>query len=438
MKKEKKKKRMRTRSQSRKLLTQTTSAVIKERNEKSILTNAETESTSSSSHTEDIDKYDTKRVECVVEYVDDAFEDLRQSENSIQKRLRSFEASGQSNQCCEDDNINENMRFILVDWLVSVSLKLKLRSDTLYLAIGLLNRYLSIGKGYDYDPNTDALEKNTLSIEPILLLGDDKKSSTNTNQTHLVTRKTLQGIGVASHILACQLEEVYPPELRDFVYITDKSVSMDELKLYVWKIFHALDFELFTPHPLSFLRRFYKASSLLQKSEDTEMFYCTAKYICECTLLNYRQIQLVYKPSEIAASVVLLTQLIHFPTKTKTKCWTGTLCKYTAYTFSDIVEPMLVIWLWMRCLCVEKRKKSLKGDGVHCKYATKSFHRVSKTICLPSIEYMTTLLKTQIIIRSKNDIVKLFLDWALGEPRDKASVDQFASTFFSRRVSFLT
>ena len=36
------------------------------------------------------------------------------------------------------------MRAILIDWLVDVHLKFKLRDETLYVTINLIDRYLSI------------------------------------------------------------------------------------------------------------------------------------------------------------------------------------------------------------------------------------------------------------------------------------------------------
>ena len=42
------------------------------------------------------------------------------------------------------EDINSKMRAILIDWLVDVHLKFKLRDETLYVTINLIDRYLSI------------------------------------------------------------------------------------------------------------------------------------------------------------------------------------------------------------------------------------------------------------------------------------------------------
>jgi hypothetical protein len=42
--------------------------------------------------------------------------------------------------------INEKMRAILVDWLIEVHLKFKLRAETLFIAISILDRFLEKDK----------------------------------------------------------------------------------------------------------------------------------------------------------------------------------------------------------------------------------------------------------------------------------------------------
>lgn len=39
-------------------------------------------------------------------------------------------------------DINEKMRAILVDWIIEVHLKFRLLPETLFLTIGLIDRYL--------------------------------------------------------------------------------------------------------------------------------------------------------------------------------------------------------------------------------------------------------------------------------------------------------
>jgi cyclin B len=82
------------------------------------------------------------------------------------------------------------MRSILVDWLVEVHLKFKLVQESLYLTINLIDRYL------------------------------ERK------QAH---RSKLQLVGVTAMLIACKYEEIYPPIVKDFVYITDNAYTKDEI-----------------------------------------------------------------------------------------------------------------------------------------------------------------------------------------------------------------
>lgn len=80
------------------------------------------------------------------------------------------------------DDITEHMRAILIDWLIDVHRKFRLRDETLYLTVNFVDRYLSRKR---------------------------------------VDRQSLQLVGVVSMWVASKYEEVYPPQLGDFVYITD-------------------------------------------------------------------------------------------------------------------------------------------------------------------------------------------------------------------------
>ena len=82
------------------------------------------------------------------------------------------------------------MRSILVDWLVEVHLKFKLVPETLYLTVNIIDRYLSLTS---------------------------------------VTRPKLQLVGVTALLIASKYEEIYPPELRDLVYICDRAYSKSEI-----------------------------------------------------------------------------------------------------------------------------------------------------------------------------------------------------------------
>lgn len=69
----------------------------------------------------------------VAEYAVEIFDFLRQSE---------MENIAQFGYMEKQEDINEKMRAILIDWLVEVHLKFKLVPESLYLTVNLIDRFL--------------------------------------------------------------------------------------------------------------------------------------------------------------------------------------------------------------------------------------------------------------------------------------------------------
>ena len=128
-----------------------------------------------------IDDRDADDPLCVTSYVQDMYQHFRSKE-----AFTTASPEYMDNQ----QYIDERMRSILIDWLVEVHLKFKLVPETLYLVVNLIDRYLA------------------------------KKE---------VTRSKLQLVGVTALFIATKYEEIYPPELRDLVYICDRAYSKFEV-----------------------------------------------------------------------------------------------------------------------------------------------------------------------------------------------------------------
>ena len=98
---------------------------------------------------------------------------------------------------------------ILVDWLVEVHNNFKLEHETLYISINILDRYLSL-------------------VE--------------------VERNQLQLVGVTSLLLACKYEEIYPPLVKDCVYVTDRAYTHQEVLDMEFHILFVLEYNLSAPN----------------------------------------------------------------------------------------------------------------------------------------------------------------------------------------------
>uniref|UniRef100_A0A7S4HK39 Cyclin N-terminal domain-containing protein n=1 Tax=Prymnesium polylepis TaxID=72548 RepID=A0A7S4HK39_9EUKA len=159
------------------------------------------------------------------------------------------------------------MRAILVDWLVDVQLKFKLKTETLYLAVGLIDRYLEV---------------------------------------HPVVRAKLQLVGISAMYLASMYEEGQDgscPEVRRWVYICDNAYRQKEIsdmhrRMAVF--FSERSFSLSTPNAVTFLEQLQKQLSIGKNSEA----YLLSQFYAELTLQEYKM--LGYRPSLIAASAVYI------------------------------------------------------------------------------------------------------------------------------------
>lgn len=96
-------------------------------------------------------------------------------------------------------------------------------------------------------------------------------------QSHPVPRKRLQLVGVTALLLASKYEEMYSPDIADFVYITDNAYNSAEVREMEITILKELNFDLGRPLPLHFLRRASKAGEVgtcphyLESSHVTEL-----------------------------------------------------------------------------------------------------------------------------------------------------------------------
>ena len=61
-------------------------------------------------------------------------------------------------------------------------------------------------------------------------------------------------------LLASKYEEIWAPEVRDFVYISDKAYSREQILDMEKQMLNTLGFHLTVPTPYQFLSRFYKAA----------------------------------------------------------------------------------------------------------------------------------------------------------------------------------
>ena len=132
-----------------------------------------------------------------------------------------------------------------------------------------------------------------------------------------IRRNKLQLVGVSAMFIASKVEEMYAPEINDFVYITDNAYSAAEIRQMKLKLLNTLCFNFSRPLPLHFLRRNSKAGDV------DVLQHTVAKYLVEVSLLEYDFAH--YPPSLIAAAALFLSLRIMEPNSTLATVWTATL-----------------------------------------------------------------------------------------------------------------
>ncbi|OVA14121.1 Cyclin [Macleaya cordata] len=195
-------------------------------------------------------------------------------------------------------DVTTNMRGILVDWLVEVAEEYKLVSDTLYLTVSYIDRFLSL---------------------------------------NVVNKQKLQLLGVSCMLIASKYEEISPPSIEDFCYMTDNTYSKAEVVKKESEILNSLKFEMGNPTVKTFLRRFTMAAQENSKSPNLELEFLGC-YLAELSLLDYACIR--FLPSMVAASVIFLSK---FTIQPKIHPWNSTLQRCSGYRPSDLKDCVLAI-----------------------------------------------------------------------------------------------
>jgi len=188
-------------------------------------------------------------------------------------------------------DINEKMRAILIDWLLEVHFKFKLLPETLYLTVNIIDRFL------------------------------ERRS---------VQRTKLQLVGVTAMLIASKFEEIYPPEDKDFVFITSNAFSHDQILDMEAKMLNSLKFEVSAPTAWVFLNRYARVGGMDSKVKLLAQYY-TERCLQEASMLKH-------SPSKQACAA-LYAALRTLEDTTVT--WEEELEAYTGYTLTELHEVAL-------------------------------------------------------------------------------------------------
>lgn len=229
----------------------------------------------------------------------------------------------QANYMDHQTDITGKMRMILNDWLIEVHMKYRLAAETLHLAVNLIDRYLS---------------------------------------NKQITRKKLQLIGVAAMFIASKFEEINPPELRDWVYITDGAYTKDDVLLAECDMLQTLSFKIVVPTAAHFFDQLADANGC------DAVHRSVAQYLLELGLLDTRVLQ--YKPSQVVAAALLLSNELFI----RSAAWPEAMIQKSRHS-----EQMLRV-------CAEELRQLWKADragaggqlqALHKKFSAPMHHSVA-------------------------------------------------------------
>jgi G2/mitotic-specific cyclin 2 len=267
----------------------------------------------------DLDIEDQDDPLMVAEYVVEIFEYMKKLEVTTQPNPDYME---------HQEDLEWKMRGILIDWLIEVHTRFHLLPETLFLAVNIIDRFLS---------------------------------------TKVVQLDRLQLVGVTGMFIASKYEEVISPNVANFRHVADDGFTEEEILSAERYVLTALNYDLSYPNPMNFLRRISKADEYDIQTRTL------GKYLMEISLLDHRFMQ--YLPSHVAAASMYLARnilekgewvcqygLLLFIANV---CQNATLAHYAGYSEEEI-QPVFK-------LMVDYLARPVTHEAFFKKYASKRF-----------------------------------------------------------------
>ncbi|KAG0042247.1 G2/mitotic-specific cyclin [Gryganskiella cystojenkinii] len=233
--------------------------------------------------------------------------------NAAHVRGKDCESMPDAHYLDDQKELDWKMRRVLVDWISEVHHAFHLQPETLFLAVNLVDRFLSLRS---------------------------------------VARANLQMFGAAALFIASKYEDKMEHSIHNFVYMADGAFQDFELMAAERFMLQALDHQISYPNPMDFMRRFSQGYGCDIHSGTV------AKYLMEVSLMYPAFIEC--PPSMLAAAAMcLVRRMIGRPE------WDKELELYSGYTMDEL-KP------WMERI-VAAVKQSRSRGFIYRKYSTKLF-----------------------------------------------------------------
>ena len=248
----------------------------------------------------------------VQEYSSDIFSYLKENENINYPDYINDIFSNQ-----KSEKINIKTRAIVIDWLVHIHYKFKLKEETLYLTINIMDRFT-------------------------------KTTSFNLNDYQLIS--------ICSLLIASKFEDIYPPEISDLIYASKNTYSKEQIIKTEYEILKKLNFNLLYNSSYKFLSYYYLTSQI----NNIKVLHL-AQYILELSLLNLSSLK--FKQSLRAASVFYMAIKI-----LKENNWNYNLQFHTGYKENELKNCVKDIIIFLQ-LELKNKSNSIKDKFNSLKYS---------------------------------------------------------------------
>ena len=159
------------------------------------------------------------------------------------------------------NEVQWQMRTVLMDWLIEVHAKFRLLPETLFIAVNLIDRFLSL---------------------------------------RVISLIKFQLVGLTALFIAAKYEEVICPSITHFLHMTDGGYDVEEILRAERYMLTTLEFDMSYPNPLHFLRRISKADGYDIQARTV------GKFLVELGCLEHKL--LPFPPSLISAAAMWLSR----------------------------------------------------------------------------------------------------------------------------------
>ena len=248
--------------------------------------------------------------------------------NLLQEEDKGIFPKPKYNYMKEQKEINEQMRSILIDWIIDVHYKFGFTDETLFMTVLIIDRYLSVNQ---------------------------------------MSRIKLQLLGITSLLISCKHEEIDLPKIDDFIYITDNAYVKEEVIKMENYILKLLNFDLLYPSPI----KFYEYLSVYFNFD--KKMHLMGKYLMESFLVDIKCTK--YKPSIISSAccyiVMKFFKMQNYQESYDKKYYSLNINENSKYSEHDVKDCAKDI-----CLFVDNIMKT-KYLACHKKYARQEMEKVS-------------------------------------------------------------